>query len=111
MLNRLKNALVESFVGTIALGYVLAQTILHFVNVFASPIAGWVARDEYRRLVPKSLAPQSPAPTGFPYRNALPELVSFLLLLLVWYVLLRWLFWKPVAQVGQQQDAQTRGKS
>jgi hypothetical protein len=111
MLNRLKNVLVESFVGTIALGYVLAQTILHFVNVFASPIAGWVARDEYRRLVPKSLAPQSPAPTGFPYRNALPELVSFLLLLLVWYVLLRWLFWKPVAQVGQQQDAQTRGKS
>lgn len=109
MLNRLKSALVESFVGTIALGYVLAQTIMHFVNIFASPITAWVARDEYRRLVPRSLAPQSPAPTGFPFRNALPELVSFLLLLLVWYVLVRWLYWKPSAQVGQQQDAQVRG--
>jgi hypothetical protein len=109
MLNRLKSALVESFVGTIALGYVLAQTIMHFVNIFASPITAWVARDEYRRLVPQSLAPQSPTPTGFPFRNALPELVSFLLLLLVWYVLVRWLYWKPVAQVGQQQDSQVRG--
>jgi hypothetical protein len=111
MLNRVKRALVESFVGAIALGYVLAQTIMHFVNIFASPIAGWVARDEYRRLMPQSLVPQSPEPTGFPYRNGLPELVTFLLLLLVWYVLLRWLFWKPVAQGGQQQDAQMRGKS
>jgi hypothetical protein len=101
MLNRLKSALVESFVGTIALGYVLAQTIMHFVNIFASPITAWVAGDEYRRLVLQSLAPQSPAPTGFPFRNALPELVSFLLLLLVWYVLVRWLYWEPVAQVGQ----------
>ena len=48
MLNRIKRALVESFVGAIALGYVLAQTIMHFVNIFASPIAGWVAQEEYR---------------------------------------------------------------
>ena len=109
MLNRLKSALVESFVGAIALGYVLAQTIIHFVNIFASPITAWVARDEYRRLVPQNLAPQSLAPTGFPFRNALPELVSFLLLLVVWYVLVRWMYWKPVAQVGQQQDTQVRG--
>ena len=104
MLNRLKSALVESLVGAIALGYVLAQTIMHFVNIFVSPIATWIARDEYRRLMPQSLAPQTSAPTNFPYRNALPELVSFLLLLLVWYVLLRWLFWKSVAQDGQRQD-------
>lgn len=40
MLNRLKRTLVESFVGAIALGYLLAQTILHFVNIFASPVVG-----------------------------------------------------------------------
>ena len=110
MLNRLKRALVESFVGAIALGYVLAQTIMHFVNIFASPIAAWFARDEYRRLMPQSLAPQNSAPTGFPYRNALPELVSFLLLLLVWLVLLRWLYWNPATEDSQQQqDVGVRG--
>jgi hypothetical protein len=92
MLNRLKRALVESFVGAIALGYVLAQVIMHFANIFASPIAAWIARDEYRRLMTQSLAPQSPAPIGFPYRNALPELLSFLFLLPIWFVLLRWLY-------------------
>ena len=48
MLERLKRALVESFVGAIALGYLLAQGILHFVNIFASPIAGWVSRSYYK---------------------------------------------------------------
>ena len=105
MLNRLKRALVESFVGAIALGYVLAQTIIHFVNIFASPVAAWIAMDEYRRLMPASLAPQGPTSTGLPYRNALPELVSFLLLLLVWYVLLRWLYWEPVTQRDPQEGA------
>jgi hypothetical protein len=105
MLNRLKSALVESFVATVALGYVLAEIIMHFVNIFTSPIAAWIATDEYRRLVPESLASQNPVRTGFPYRNALPELLSFLLLLLVWFVLVRWLFWKPVTQVGQQPNA------
>jgi len=109
MFNRLKSALVESFVGAIGLGYVLAQTIIHFVNIFASPITTWIARDEYRRIVPQNLAQQSSALTGFPFRNALPELVSFLGLLLVWYVLVRWLYWKPDVEVGQQQDVQGRG--
>jgi len=42
---------------------------------------------------------------GFPYRHALPELISFLLLLLVWFALLRWLYWKPLTQDRPQQDA------
>jgi hypothetical protein len=106
MLNRLKRALVESFVGAIGLGYILAQTIMYFVNIFASPISTWVARGEYRQLVPQNLAPQSTAPSNFPYRLALPDLVHFLVLLLVWYVLVRWLYWKPITQVGQQEDTQ-----
>jgi hypothetical protein len=101
MLKRLKRALVESFVGTIALGYLLAQTIMHFVNIFVAPIAGWAARGEYSRIIPQSVAPQNPIPTGFPYQNAMPDLVSFLVLLFVWYLLLRWLFWNTAEQVDQ----------
>src|SRR6185437_5096899 len=42
MFERLKRTLVESYVGAIALGYLLAQVILHFVEIFASPVAVWV---------------------------------------------------------------------
>ena len=91
MLDRLKRALVESFVGAIALGYLLAQGILHFVNIFASPIAGWVSRSYYK---------ESIANAGITFRSALqlalPELVRFFLVFVVFYILLRWLYFKPL---------------
>lgn len=90
MLRRLKRTLVESFVGAIALGYLLAQTVLHFVNIFASPVVGWVSRKQYGGLAPKDF--DLP---GFSFQDALPELARFLVLLLVWYVLVRWLYFKP----------------
>ena len=91
MFDRLKQALVESYVGAIALGYLFAQSVLHFVNIFASPIAGWASRKQYGEFVPHTTAPE-----GFPLQDALPELVRFFLLLLVWYILLRWLYFKPI---------------
>jgi hypothetical protein len=91
MFERLKQALVDSFVGAIALGYALAQCILHFVNIFASPIAGWITRSEYRDVI----AHNTPL-IGFTFRDALPELVRFALLLAAWYLLLRWLYFTPV---------------
>jgi hypothetical protein len=91
MFERLKRALVESFVGAIALGYALAQSILHFVNIFTSPIAGWITRNEYREVVSSMRIPSRSS-----LQYALPELVRFLLLLGVWYVLLRWLYFKPL---------------
>ena len=98
MLDNLKRALVESYVGAIALGYLLARSILHFVNIFASPVMGWVTRNEYREMMPNmSLLSHSPL------EYAVPELVRFALLLAIWYVLLRWLYLKPFKQeaVGQ----------
>jgi hypothetical protein len=38
MFNRLKRAVVESYVGAIALGYLFAQGMFRFVNIFASPV-------------------------------------------------------------------------
>jgi hypothetical protein len=90
MFERLRWALVESFVGAIALGYLFAQGVLHFVSIFAAPVQGWVTGNELRRMMPGTIA--SP---GFPLRNALPELMEFLVLLLVWYVLMRWLYFNP----------------
>jgi hypothetical protein len=91
MFDGLKQALLESYVGAVALGYLFAEAILHFVNIFASPVAGWVSRKQYGEFVSRTTAP-----TGFSPQDALPELVRFFLLLLVWYVLMRWLYFKPL---------------
>jgi hypothetical protein len=90
MLDWLKRTMVESYMGAIALGYLFAQIVLHFVGIFASPVVSWVARDEYRQL-----APRTPPSAEFVLEFALPELARFTLLLLVWYFLLRWLYFKP----------------
>ncbi len=77
--------------GAIALGYLFAQGILRFVNIFVSPVAGWLSRKQYGGLVPRTTSLP-----GFSLQDALPELVRFVLLLLVWCVLLRWLYFEPL---------------
>jgi hypothetical protein len=97
---RMKRTLVESYVGAIALGYLLVQVILHLVDFFMFPItawlAAWAARIEYWRL-----SPPSPTSAVWSFRDALPELERFLILLLVWYLLLRWLYFKPVKETAE----------
>jgi hypothetical protein len=90
MFERLKRALVESFVGAIALGYLLAQCILHLVGIFASPISGWVSRNDYRAVIPGGAAL-----AGFSLKDALPDLSKFVVLFVVWYLLVRWLYFTP----------------
>lgn len=92
MLERLKKALVSSFVGTIALGWLFAQGLLHFAYVFSAPVAGWLTRREYR-----GFADQAKISTRFSFQDALPELARSVSLLLVAYLLLRWLYYKPLA--------------
>ena len=87
MFDRLKRALVESFVGAIALGWLFAQGILHFADIFIAPLAVWVQRIEY----PGVFESRGSVPAGLSFLDAVPQLVQSLLLLLVAYVLLRWL--------------------
>lgn len=51
MLEQLKRALVESFVGAIALGWVFAQGFIHFSYSFIKPFALWFQRKEYGPLL------------------------------------------------------------
>ncbi len=93
MVDRLKRVLVKSFIGAIALGYVLAEVMLYFVNVFTSPVSAWATRNLYRGLVPGSAAF-----SGSPLRAAASPAIAFVLLLLVWYLLLRWLYFTPLKE-------------
>ena len=91
---RVKCALFESFVGAIALGWLLAEAISHFSAFLAAPFAGWITTSEYGHIVSGRNFR-----TDFLLRDALPELVRSVFLLAVWYVLLRWLYFKPVKKL------------
>jgi hypothetical protein len=63
--------------------------ILHLAYVFSAPITSWIARDEYRGIMAQSTV------KGFMFRDGLPELVRSIGLLVVGYLLLRWLYFRP----------------
>jgi hypothetical protein len=100
MLSRVKRVLVESLIGAIALGYLFAEAILNLVNVFTAPISSWEARNMYQELVPhtpatEGLIPRITSTVGTALQPALPPLATFVALLLIWYVLVRWLYFTP----------------
>lgn len=102
MFERLKRTLVESYVGAIALGHLLAQVILHFVEIFASPVAVWVSRNYYQSFIPRT----TPS-AGSSLLDALPELERFLVLLLAWYLLLA----LALLQTLQKRNIRTTAES
>jgi hypothetical protein len=90
MFSRLKRALVESYVGAIGLGYLLAEAILHLANIVAWPVAVWVSRTESL-----GIKPGAPPLNAVSYKAELPELIRFIFISLALYVLLRWLYFEP----------------
>ena len=88
MFKRLKQALVESFAGAVALGYLLAQSISYFVNIFTTPVSSWVLRNEYGEFAARSMT------KGFSFKGTLPGVLGFLLLSVICYVSKRWLYFK-----------------
>ena len=86
MLERLRGALISSFIGAITLGWVFAQAILHFAYIFSAPVAGWLTRREYHEISDRV----SP---GFFLHDSVPEIAKSVSLFLIGYVLLRWLYY------------------
>src|SRR5256885_4888493 len=87
MLERLRITLVKTYIGALALGSLLAQTVTHFINIFVMPIAGWVSRRQYRGFTDHPMAVP-----GFTLEEAIPELLRFICYLLIWFGLVRWLY-------------------
>jgi predicted Kef-type K+ transport protein len=89
MFKRLKGVLVESYVGAIALGYLLAESVLYLVTVVAAPVTAWATEDRYRTEMSRQM---SWADLAAP--DLLEPLVKFILLLVFWYILIRWLYYE-----------------
>jgi len=90
MLERVKRALVQSYIGAITLGYLLAETIFAFANIFASPLEDWIQRQDYQRLVQSVFRS-----TDVQLHVAVPHLIRCVLYLILFSILLRWLYLEP----------------
>lgn len=88
MFNRLRCVLVESYIGAIALGYLLAQCIVHFAATFVAPLTDWVSESEAHHLAPGMLVGKP----EFSLHGAGAQFATFIAQLLIWYLLLRWLY-------------------
>jgi hypothetical protein len=98
MFDRLKRSLVESFVGPLALGWIFAWAILDFVSIFSTPVTNWISRSEYRRM---EVPGMNSIPAALFFQDALPYIVSSFALFLIGYLLLRWLYFKPLPESVQ----------
>src|ERR1700680_5055859 len=87
MFERLRQGVVESYVGAIALGRQSAQSPVHFANTFTASV-----RPDLTTL-----------PPGFSLQAAVPELIRSVSLPLVWYILPRWLYCKTVKRKQTNQ--------
>jgi hypothetical protein len=89
MLHKLKSSLVESYIGALALGWLLADALQHAVGIFVTPLSAWASQRDYHALI------NQPSNNTFPFYIAGPEALRTALLFALWYSLLHWLYLKP----------------
>lgn len=89
MLGRLKTALVESFVGAIALSWIFAQAVLHLVSAVTAPLSEWEQQRFYSQL-------RIGDHLRYPLLAWIPELTAAICLAAVGWLLLRWLYYSPI---------------
>jgi len=103
MLERLKTALVDSYVGAIALGLLFSQGIERVGSIFADPVTRWLMmRQQQNGRLPYLNLPQP----RFPFELAIPGLFTALFFLVTAFVLLRWLYF-PAAEKPEQEPTDT----
>jgi hypothetical protein len=100
MFGRLKTVLVESFVGAIALGWVFAQAILHLISAVTAPISEW----EQQRFLSELRVGDH---LRYPLLAWIPELIAAIALAAVGLLLLRWLYYTPIASRSAGPDETT----
>jgi hypothetical protein len=100
MLDQLKTALVDSFVGAIAVGWLFAQGIVSFCGIFTVPLQFWFQMQNRQYMSGMTFSP------SFPVDMAIPSLLTALLLLVVAFVLLRWLYYPAAIEPDCEESSE-----
>jgi hypothetical protein len=99
MLHRLKKALVDSYVGAIALGYLFGEGVEQLAMVVSAPFSEWIGLKELHRIYP-----QGSADAGFSFRASVGPLIHGVFFLLAGLALLRWLYYPAKVKVPSEES-------
>lgn len=102
MHERLKAALVDSFVGAIAIGLLVSQGLAEIVGLFINPITVWLQQ----RQRSESFPPGSPD-ASLAFQSVFIQLIRAVLVLMIAYGMLYWLYFPKSAQKDQEADPET----
>jgi fructose-specific phosphotransferase system IIC component len=102
MRERIKSALVDSFVGAIAVGWLFAEGVARFVTSFTTPLTEWIIEQMRYQQMPRFSRPIAFRPQ-FPFQIMIPQLIAGALLILIAYLLLRWLYFEPSEKQNSEQ--------
>ena len=102
MLERLKSALTKSYVGAIAVGWLVAQGLIDVSSIIVAPVTAWITNRLNSQGYDLFRPPQNP---NLPYWLALPPLIRALVILLIAFLLLRWLYFEPAAQPSDLEES------
>lgn len=91
MPDRIKKALVESFIGAIAIAWLFAEGITHLVTGLTTPLGMWMTERLRQQSNPGYSGILTPR-LEFPIALAVPQLIAGALLLLIAWLLFRWLY-------------------
>jgi len=102
MLSRLKAALVNSYIGAIATGWLLADGLYGVAGLITKPFELWYTIHYYRELLPTEPLPSA----RLALESALNGLIGGVVRLLLAFLLIRWLYWeRPQSRAETPEDA------
>lgn|GEM_PF-650523 len=96
MLERVKKALVESYIGAIGVGWIFAQGLINLVGAVVTPLSVWFV-DAVGNHQNGANSFDAPEPAQFSLAPAVPSLMWAAMFLLLSFILLRWLYMQPPA--------------
>jgi predicted small lipoprotein YifL len=103
MFERLKTALVDSYVGAIALGVLFSGAITRFLSALIQPISILLMQGQMKG---QSGALSSFTLPSFQVQQIISQLIVAALYLLIGYGLLRWLYYPPAEKQDQEEDSE-----
>jgi hypothetical protein len=100
MIERLKKALIDSYVGAITIGWMISDAGLKIATALALPILTW-----FRHHLVSETFGVKPSHEPIEWQLLIPGLISAVILLAFGYGLLRWLYFAEPKPVQEEPEA------
>lgn len=102
MLERMKSALVDSYVGAILVGWLFAEGIERLLTSIVTPLTEWGVERILQQLSPGTFGILG-SPARYPTEFTVSQLITGALILLIAFYLLHWLYFPATENRDQEQ--------